>query len=119
MQTRYGNLYLVTASHELADLQSKLEPKFKINKLRRLLVELSEDYERIYIGERFSESQPCFIVYFGKCLDRVDLSASVTRAMRIGWELDCISLPISDCRSFTFPAYFDARPSDTSDDNSS
>ncbi len=47
--TRYDNLHLVTASHELADLQSKLESKFKINKLRRLLVELSEDYERIYI----------------------------------------------------------------------
>jgi chromosome partitioning protein len=47
--TRYDNLHLVTASRELADLQSKLESKFKINKLRRLLVELSEDYERIYI----------------------------------------------------------------------
>ncbi len=47
--TRYDNLHLVTASHELADLQPKLESRFKINKLRRLLVELSEDYERIYI----------------------------------------------------------------------
>ncbi|MCK8664047.1 ParA family protein [Pseudomonas azerbaijanoccidens] len=47
--TRYDNLYLVTASRELAELQPKLESKFKINKLRRLLVELSEDYERIYI----------------------------------------------------------------------
>ena len=48
-ETRYDNLHLVTASRELADLQSKLESKFKINKLRRLLVALSEDYERIYI----------------------------------------------------------------------
>ncbi len=47
--TRYANLDLVTASPELADLQSKLQSKFKINKLRKLLVELSEDYERIYI----------------------------------------------------------------------
>lgn len=47
--TRYGNLDLVTASPDLADLQPKLESKFKINKLRKLLVELSEDYERIYI----------------------------------------------------------------------
>ena len=47
--TRYDNLDLVTASPDLADLQPKLESKFKINKLRKLLVELSEDYERIYI----------------------------------------------------------------------
>ncbi|MCY1389383.1 Chromosome partitioning protein ParA [compost metagenome] len=48
-KTRYDNLDLVTASPDLSDLQSKLESKFKINKLRKLLVELSEDYERIYI----------------------------------------------------------------------
>lgn len=47
--TRYANLDLVTASPDLADLQPKLESKFKINKLRKLLVELSEEYERIYI----------------------------------------------------------------------
>jgi len=39
----------VTACSDLTDLQSKLESKYKINKLRKLLVELSEDYERIYI----------------------------------------------------------------------
>ena len=48
-QTPYNNLHLVTASPDLSGLQSKLESKFKINKLRKLLVELSEDYERIYI----------------------------------------------------------------------
>ncbi|MGC1333683.1 ParA family protein [Pseudomonas sp.] len=48
-ETPYDNLHLVTASPELTDLQPKLEAKFKINKLRRLLVELAEDYERIYI----------------------------------------------------------------------
>ncbi|WP_277964394.1 ParA family protein [Pseudomonas sp. RIT-To-2] len=48
-ETAYDNLHLVTASPELADLQPKLEAKFKINKLRRLLVDLSQDYERIYI----------------------------------------------------------------------
>lgn len=47
-ETRYANLHLVTASPELADLQTRLESKFKINKLRKLLVALSEDYERIY-----------------------------------------------------------------------
>ncbi|MGY4495523.1 chromosome partitioning protein [Pseudomonas sp. TE3610] len=47
--TPYDNLHLVTASAELSDLQPKLEAKFKINKLRRLLNDLSEDYERIYI----------------------------------------------------------------------
>lgn len=48
-ETPYTNLHLVTASPDLSDLQAKLESKFKINKLRKLLVELSEDYERIYI----------------------------------------------------------------------
>lgn len=48
-ETPYENLHLVTASRELSDLQTKLESKFKINKLRRLLEELSTDYERIYI----------------------------------------------------------------------
>ena len=47
--TGYDNLDLITASPELADLQSRLESKFKINKLRKLLVDLSDDYERIYI----------------------------------------------------------------------
>ncbi|MFI7837936.1 ParA family protein [Pseudomonas asiatica] len=45
-ETRYRNLHLVTASPDLSDLQGKLDRKFKINKL---LVELGEDYERIYI----------------------------------------------------------------------
>lgn len=48
-ETRYANLHLISASAELADLQGKLESKYKINKLRKLLVELSADYERIYI----------------------------------------------------------------------
>ncbi|MDH0649021.1 ParA family protein [Pseudomonas sp. GD03858] len=48
-ETRYPNLHLVTASPDLADLQGKLQSKFKINKLRKLLVALSADYERIYI----------------------------------------------------------------------
>jgi chromosome partitioning protein len=57
-QTRYDNLHLVTAHRELADLQTRLESRFKINKLRRLLVELSEDYERIYI-----DTPPCLNFY--------------------------------------------------------
>ena len=48
-ETPYDNLHLVTASAELSDLQPKLEAKFKINKLRKLLVDLSQDFERIYI----------------------------------------------------------------------
>lgn len=48
-ETRYDNLHLVTASPDLAGLLGKLESKFKINKLRKLLVALSADYERIYI----------------------------------------------------------------------
>ena len=48
-ETPFENLHVVTASAELADLQPKLESKHKINKLRKLLDDLSEDYERIYL----------------------------------------------------------------------
>jgi chromosome partitioning protein len=48
-ETPFDNLHVVTATAELADLQPKLEAKHKINKLRKLLDELDEDYERIYI----------------------------------------------------------------------
>jgi chromosome partitioning protein len=48
-ETPFENLHVVTASAELADLQPKLESKHKINKLRKLLDELSEDYDRIYL----------------------------------------------------------------------
>ncbi|MCQ4312379.1 ParA family protein [Pseudomonas stutzeri] len=48
-ETRFENLHVVTATAELADLQPKLESKYKINKLRKLLESLSEEYERIYL----------------------------------------------------------------------
>jgi chromosome partitioning protein len=48
-ETPFDNLHVITATAELADLQPKLEAKHKINKLRKLLDELSEDYDRIYI----------------------------------------------------------------------
>lgn len=48
-ETEFDNLHLVTATAELADLQPKLEAKFKINKLRKLLDSLEEEYERIYV----------------------------------------------------------------------
>ena len=48
-ETPFANLHVVTASAELADLQPKLESKHKINKLRKLLDDLSEDYDRIYL----------------------------------------------------------------------
>ncbi len=48
-ETPYDNLHVITATSELADLQPKLEAKHKINKLRKLLAELDEDYDRIYL----------------------------------------------------------------------
>lgn len=48
-QTPHENLHLVTASPELADLQPKLESKHKINKLRKLLDSLEDDYDQIYL----------------------------------------------------------------------
>lgn len=49
LETAHDNLHLITASSELADLQPKLEAKFKINKLRRLLDEVAQDYDRVYL----------------------------------------------------------------------
>jgi chromosome partitioning protein len=48
-ETPFDNLHVITATAELADLQPKLEAKHKINKLRKLLDSLDEDYERIYL----------------------------------------------------------------------
>ena len=48
-ETPFDNLHVVTATAELADLQPKLEQKHKINKLRKLLEDLAEDYDRIYL----------------------------------------------------------------------
>ncbi|WP_034055328.1 ParA family protein [Pseudomonas aeruginosa] len=48
-ETPFDNLHIVTSSPELADLQPKLESKHKINKLCKLLDELDEDYDRIYL----------------------------------------------------------------------
>ncbi|GIZ12802.1 ParA family protein [Pseudomonas sp. NCCP-436] len=48
-ETPFDNLHLVTATAELAELQPKLEQKHKINKLRKLLRELAEDYDHIYL----------------------------------------------------------------------
>ena len=49
IETAFDNLHLISATAELADLQPKLEAKHKINKLRKLLESLSEDYDRIYL----------------------------------------------------------------------
>ncbi|MBW8454761.1 MAG: ParA family protein [Pseudomonas sp.] len=49
LETAFDNLHLISATAELADLQPKLEAKHKINKLRKLLESLAEDYDRIYL----------------------------------------------------------------------
>jgi len=49
IETAFDNLHLISATAELADLQPKLEAKHKINKLRKLLEGLDEDYDRIYL----------------------------------------------------------------------
>ncbi|OEC36660.1 chromosome partitioning protein [Pseudomonas cuatrocienegasensis] len=48
-ETPFDNLHVVTATAELADLQPKLESKYKINKLSKLLDQLAEDYDHIYL----------------------------------------------------------------------
>ncbi|WP_286241026.1 ParA family protein [Neptuniibacter halophilus] len=48
-QTAYDNLSLLPANGELGDLQSKLESKHKIYKLRDALEHLSDQFDQVYI----------------------------------------------------------------------
>jgi chromosome partitioning protein len=48
-ETPFTNLHLITASSELRELQSKLEARYKVQKLGKLLDRLDADYERIYL----------------------------------------------------------------------
>lgn len=57
-ETPFENLWLMPASPELADLQHKLESRYKIQKLRKLLKDLKDNYERIYI-----DTAPSFNFY--------------------------------------------------------
>jgi len=48
-KTQFNNLSLISASYTLVDLESKLEAKHKIYKLRDFLNNLHEDFDEIYI----------------------------------------------------------------------
>lgn len=48
-ETEYENLFIIPSSPELDDLQSKLETKHKIFKLRDLLDKLDADFDEFYI----------------------------------------------------------------------
>jgi len=48
-KTPYENLYLISSSYVLVDLEAKLEAKHKIYKLRDFLNNLHEDFDEIYI----------------------------------------------------------------------
>ncbi|MDP2244873.1 ParA family protein [Pseudomonas sp.] len=48
-ETPFANLHLIAASAELRELQSKLEARYKVQKLGKLLNQLDSDYERIYL----------------------------------------------------------------------
>ena len=54
-------------SPELADLQHKLESRYKIQKLRKLLKDLKDSYERIYI-----DTAPAFNFYTMSALIAAD-----------------------------------------------
>ena len=47
--TEFDNLHLMPSNTALEHIEKELESKYKIYKLRDALVELSEDYDRIYI----------------------------------------------------------------------
>ncbi|WP_415894463.1 ParA family protein [Neptuniibacter sp. PT8_73] len=57
-QTPYENLSVMPANAELGDLQSKLESKHKIYKLRDALDKLADDYDVVYI-----DTPPAFNFY--------------------------------------------------------
>ncbi|MCP4598290.1 ParA family protein [Neptuniibacter sp.] len=57
-ETQYENLHLMPANPDLGDLQSKLESKHKIYKLRDALDKLSESYDAVYI-----DTPPAFNFY--------------------------------------------------------
>ncbi|WP_415887238.1 ParA family protein [Neptuniibacter sp. QD37_6] len=57
-QTHYENLSVMPANAELGDLQSKLESKHKIYKLRDALDKLADDYDVVYI-----DTPPAFNFY--------------------------------------------------------
>lgn len=48
-KTSFENLSLISASYSLVDLESKLEAKHKIYKLRDFLLGLDEEFDEIYI----------------------------------------------------------------------
>ncbi|HKK04100.1 MAG TPA: ParA family protein [Gammaproteobacteria bacterium] len=56
--TDYEGLHVLASSPELAELQSKLEARHKIYKLRELLLRLAEQFDRIYI-----DTPPAFNFY--------------------------------------------------------
>jgi len=57
-ESEIPNLDIIAAHPELAELQSRLEAKYKIYKLRELLTDLRQHYQRIYI-----DTPPAFNFY--------------------------------------------------------
>jgi chromosome partitioning protein len=56
--TLFDRLHLIASSPDLADLQSKLEAKYKIYKLREALDELEDDYDHVFL-----DTPPAFNFY--------------------------------------------------------
>ncbi|OHC20841.1 MAG: cobalamin biosynthesis protein CobQ [Pseudomonadales bacterium RIFCSPHIGHO2_02_FULL_60_43] len=48
-ETPFTNLHLIAASAELRELQSKLEARYKVQKLGKLLSKLEDGYDRVYL----------------------------------------------------------------------
>jgi len=65
--TPYDNLFVLPASPELSDLQSKLESKHKIYKLRDLLTQLEDQFDLIFI-----DTAPAFNFFTLSALIAVD-----------------------------------------------
>lgn len=48
-ETEFNNLFIIPSSPELSDIQTKLESRNKIYKLRSLLEKLDDDFDEMYI----------------------------------------------------------------------
>lgn len=66
-ETPFENLWIMPSSPELSELQHKLESRYKIQKLRKLLRDLKDSYERIYI-----DTAPSFNFYTVSALIAAD-----------------------------------------------
>lgn len=66
-ETRFENLFLIPSHSTIADMQSKLESRHKIYKLRDMLNELAKEYEEIFL-----DTPPAYNIFSQSALIAAD-----------------------------------------------